>query len=155
MAKTFQLNASQFLPISREEAWKFFSSPKNLALITPPDMKFKILSEPGQETHEGMLIDYSVRPLLGIPLFWRTEISKLQKPDYFIDSQLKGPYKLWEHTHRFKDVEGGVMMEDQVRYQLPFGFLGLFAHRLFVKKRLAQIFDFRKQVLLKIFNRHE
>lgn len=155
MAKTYELRAEQFLPISAQEAWSFFSAAENLAQITPPDMDFKILTDhDGTEIYEGMLIDYTVKPLFGIPVFWQTEISKLQKPAFFTDRQLRGPYKLWEHTHTFTPKPGGVLMEDVVRYQLPLGILGTIAHSLIVKRRLNQIFSYRKKILNKLFNKH-
>jgi ligand-binding SRPBCC domain-containing protein len=149
----YQYHTKQFLPISIEKAWDFFSSPKNLSTITPPEMQFKILThlEEGRGIYEGMLINYIVKPLFGIPMRWQTEITSVSTNQFFTDKQLKGPYKLWEHTHTFEEVNGGVMMTDLVLYELPFGFFGNIAHSLFVKRKLENIFAFREQVLTKLF----
>jgi len=152
---TYYYTTEQFLPIDLETAWDFFSSPKNLALITPPELDFKILTElNSQGIYEGMLINYTVKPLLGIPLKWETEICRVQKPLFFTDRQLKGPYKLWEHTHTYKEVDDGILMQDEVKYQLPFGIIGELAHFLIVKKKVETIFSFRKQVLESMFKRN-
>lgn len=147
-----QFKVEQFLPISREKAWDFFSSPKNLSVITPPEMDFKILSElNGAGIYEGMKIDYRVKPLLGISLRWQTEICKVQNQNYFTDRQLKGPYKIWEHTHTFVEAKDGILMTDVVNYELPFGLFGKVAERLIVRKKIKSIFDYRKTILNKIF----
>lgn len=152
---TFYYRAEQFLPVDLDTAWDFFSSAKNLALITPPELDFKILTElNGKEIHEGMLIDYTVKPLLGIPLRWQTEICKVEKPFLFTDRQLKGPYKMWEHTHSYEKVDNGILMKDEVKYQLPLGFLGDLANSIIVKKKIEDIFAFRKQVLETMFKKH-
>ena len=151
---TFYYRTEQFLPVDLNTAWDFFSSAKNLALITPPELDFKILTDlNGQEIHEGMLIDYTVRPLFGIPLRWQTEICKVEKPYLFTDRQLKGPYKMWEHTHSYEKVDNGILMKDEVKYQLPMGFLGDLANSVIVKKKVEEIFTFRKQVLETMFKK--
>ena len=148
----FQYKAEQFLPIDIEKAWDFFSSPKNLSVITPPEMGFKILTElNGKEIHDGMLIDYTVKPLLGIAMHWQTKIRDVEKYKVFADIQLKGPYKSWEHTHTFEEINNGVLMKDIINYELPFGFIGDIAHTLLVKKKIENIFAYRKSVLEKIF----
>lgn len=153
---TFYYQTEQFLDIDIDTAWDFFSSAKNLALITPPELDFKILTElTGEEIYEGMLINYTVKPLLGIPLRWETEICKVERPLYFTDRQLKGPYKLWEHTHSYTPVNGGVLMKDEVKYQLPFGVLGDIAHAVIVRKKVESIFSFRREVLKSIFQNNE
>ena len=150
--KTYTFSAEQFIPVSLDKAWDFFSSAKNLSRITPPDMRFKIISELKEDDiYENMVIDYIVRPILGIPLKWKTVISRVNKPFQFTDMQKKGPYKKWEHTHTFIEKENGVLVQDVVRYALPFGILGRVAHFLFVRKKLQQIFEFRKTVLDELF----
>ena len=152
----FQYKTEQFLPIGIDEAWRFFSSPKNLAIITPTELDFKILTNLNdEEIFEGMKIDYIVKPLLKIPMRWQTEIIKVNKGRNFTDRQLKGPYKIWEHTHTFKSINDGVLMHDVINYQLPFGFIGNIAHTLLVKKKIQNIFIYRKNILEKIFtNEH-
>lgn len=152
----FQYKTEQFLPIDIEEAWQFFSSPKNLATITPADLDFKILSNlKDEEIYEGMKIDYVVKPLLKIPMHWQTEIIKVSRGKFFTDRQLKGPYKIWEHTHIFKNLADGVLMQDIINYQLPFGIIGNIAHSLLVKKKIENIFSYRRNVLEKIFITNE
>ena len=134
----------------------FFSSPKNLAAITPDELDFKILSTlDNEEIFEGMKIDYIVKPVLKVPVHWQTEIIKVNRGLSFTDTQLKGPYKIWEHTHIFKAVTGGVLMNDIIHYQLPFGIIGNIAHGLFVRKKIENIFTYRKNILEKIFNKNE
>ena len=151
---TYLYKTEQFLHTDIRSAWNFFSSAKNLARITPPEMDFKILTDLGDtEIYVGMIINYTVKPLFGIPVHWRTEIQQIDKPKQFTDKQVKGPYKLWEHTHLFFEREGGILMQDEVKYQLPFGFIGAFAHWLIVRKKLEHIFNYRRKVLHEIFPR--
>jgi len=151
----FLYTTEQFLPITINNAWDFFSSAKNLALITPPELDFKILTDlDGKEIYKGMLIDYTVKPLFGVPLHWKTEICKIEKPGLFTNTQLKGPYKIWEHTHTFIEKDNGVLMKDEVKYQLPFGTIGRMAHSLFVRKKIENIFIYREEILNKIFKDH-
>lgn len=148
------IQTTQRLPISLEEAWDFFSSPKNLKEITPPYMNFKILSNSNSEKmFAGQVITYNVHPVLGIPLYWMTEITQVKENEYFIDEQRIGPYSLWHHQHHFKKIEGGVEMTDFVHYQLPLGILGDIAHAIFVKRQLNGIFDYRYQFLEKRFGK--
>lgn len=149
----YQLYREQQLHCDIDTAWSFFSSPNNLSKITPKDMGFTVLSKDIQpEIFEGMLIDYTVSPILGIPLKWQTKITQVDKNKSFTDFQQKGPYKYWNHFHEFIPNSQGVLMKDTVDYELPMGFLGKIAHQLFVKKKLASIFNYRFQVLEKHFN---
>ncbi len=151
----FNIKSEQYLPIDINTAWSFFSSAKNLAIITPPKMDFKILTNiTEKEIYEGMKIDYTLRPILNIKVKWQTEIGRTEKNNYFIDKQLKGPYSIWEHKHTFVSVNGGVMMYDDVKYKLPLGFIGIIAHTLFVRKQLEKIFNYRKHILDKIFSKN-
>ena len=144
--------AEQFLPISAEQAWDFFSSPQNLRVITPPSLDFKIMTDlNGEEIYEGMLIDYRVRPLLGIPVRWQTKITNIKRHHSFTDQQLSGPYKVWEHTHIFREEKGGILMTDIVRYKLPLGWLGRLMEKLVVRAKINSIFEYRKNILTKIF----
>lgn len=153
---TYALDRTQKLPISLQQAWNFFSSPKNLKEITPPEMGFDITSGNGDEkTHSGQIITYTVRPVLGIPMYWMTEIKNVQEPDFFIDEQRQGPYSLWHHKHYFREIDGGIEMRDLVHYKLPLGPLGAIAHWLFVRKKLESIFDYRTVQLEKIFGKYE
>lgn len=137
-----------------ETAWEFFSSPHNLSGITPESMNFLVLSDIQDESiFEGMEIDYTVSPVLGVPMKWKTVISQVEEGKSFTDFQKEGPYKHWNHFHEFIPYENGVLMKDTVDYELPLGILGRVAHRLFVKEKLRSIFDFRSIVLNDLFNR--
>jgi ligand-binding SRPBCC domain-containing protein len=144
MSKVYSLKFVQVLPVSLEEAWDYFSRPSNLKDITPPSLNFKIISRhQGDRMYAGQVIEYKVHPVLGIPLYWMTEITHVKELQYFVDEQRYGPYSLWHHQHHFREVEGGVEMTDLVHYKIPFWFLGDIANSLFIKKQLAEIFDFR------------
>ncbi|KIO75712.1 SRPBCC domain-containing protein [Pedobacter lusitanus] len=151
--KAFHLKFSQFLPITLSEAWDFFSSPANLAKITPEEMAFTVTSpmQHDQKMYAGMIITYKVSPVAGIQLNWMTEITQVNDYQYFIDEQRFGPYKFWHHQHHFKQIPGGVEMTDILTYGLPFGFFGNIANRLFVARKLQQIFNFRKQKTIELF----
>jgi ligand-binding SRPBCC domain-containing protein len=135
--------AEQFLPISLEKAWDFFSSPKNLNEITPPEMTFKILNELPEKMYEGMMISYKISPMLNIPLDWVTEITHIKENQFFVDEQRIGPYAIWHHEHHFKAVEGGVHMTDILHYHVGLGPLGWIASKLFVDAKVQGIFDYR------------
>ena len=146
---TYKLHHKQIAPISLEEAWAFFSNPSNLKDITPPYMGFEILSDPADQMYQGQIIEYNVRPVLGIPLYWMTEITAVKENAFFIDEQRFGPYSLWHHQHFFSKVENGIEIEDIVHYRLPLGILGSIAHGVFVKKQLEGIFQFRAEYIKK------
>lgn len=148
-----RLYREQQLNCDIETAWKFFSSANNLAVITPKDMNFTVLTKlENDEIYKGMLIDYTVSPILKIPMKWQTQITQVDFQKSFTDFQQKGPYKLWNHFHEFVPNENGVLIKDTVSYELPMGFLGEIAHQLFVKSKLKSIFDFRHEVLEVMFN---
>jgi ligand-binding SRPBCC domain-containing protein len=140
----YSLHAMQRVPVSLEKAWDFFSDPANLTTITPSDMGFQVISRhQGSRMYPGQIIEYRVRPLLGIPLYWMTEITHVSDLKFFVDEQRFGPYSLWHHQHHFTEREGGVDMTDIVHYKLPLGFLGSMAHSVFVRRRLEEIFTYR------------
>ncbi|MFZ1786314.1 MAG: SRPBCC family protein [Ferruginibacter sp.] len=144
MSKVYSIKTVQTIPVSLDQAWAFFSDPANLATITPDKMGFKTISKHhGPVMYAGQVIEYKVSPLLGIPLYWMTEITHVVDKKYFVDEQRYGPYCMWHHQHHFKTVEGGVEMTDIVHYKLPLWFLGDMANTLFVKKQLQGIFDYR------------
>jgi ligand-binding SRPBCC domain-containing protein len=149
-----QLNYKQKLPVSLEKAWDFFSSPKNLKIITPPYMGFDIKSDVSEKMYEGMVISYIVRPLLNIPVKWVSKITKVEEPFMFIDEQLKGPYKIWEHKHKFKEIEGGIEAEDIIDYKLKPVFISKLVNIITVRKRLEEIFDFRRNKLEEMFGKY-
>ena len=147
----FQLKRTQSLPIDLKTAWDFFSSPRNLAVITPPEMGFDVRSELPEKMYPGMFITYTVRPLLGIPLTWVTEITHVSEGAFFVDEQRVGPYRIWHHQHFFREIPGGVEMTDIVDYQLPFGFVGKWVHPFLVAPRLDHIFRYRNKKLIELF----
>ncbi|MDR7418436.1 MAG: SRPBCC family protein, partial [Armatimonadota bacterium] len=130
------LRTVQRLPVSIAEAWAFFSDPRNLGRITPPWMRFEVLSPLPERAYAGLLITYRVRPVAGIPVTWVTEITHMREPHLFVDEQRFGPYRFWHHQHLFREVPGGVEMEDIVHYALPLGWLGRIVNRLVVAPRL-------------------
>lgn len=144
---------SQRIPIPLNEAWKFFSSPANLKLITPKYMGFDITSGNADEKmYPGMIITYKVKPVLNIPIEWITEITQVDEPFYFVDNQKSGPYKFWHHQHIFREVKNGTEMTDIVNYAAPFGFVGKIAENLFIKKKVEEIFNFRNERMNYLFN---
>ena len=144
MSKVYSLKTVQRIPISLAEAWDFFSKPDNLKDITPSNLGFNIISKHhGSRMYQGQIIEYKVSPVLGIPLYWMTEITHVVPEQFFVDEQRFGPYSLWHHQHHFKAIEGGVEMTDIVHYKLPFWFLGDIAHPIFVKAQLRNIFEHR------------
>lgn len=150
---TYTLKETQQLPISLEEAWDFFSNPKNLKEITPDHMGFHIRGGADHHIYPGQIIEYTVKPLLGIPMYWMTEITQVKEREYFIDEQRVGPYAMWHHQHFFREIEGGIEMDDMVHYRLPLGPLGDIAHAIFVKRELQKIFSYRVEVLEKKFGK--
>jgi NADH dehydrogenase len=144
------LHASQLVARPIDEVFAFFSRPENLARITPPGMGFHRLSD-ATDMRAGLEIDYRIRPLLGIPMRWRTRIDAYAPPTDFSDVQLRGPYRRWEHRHTFRSVPGGTLIEDDVTYELPLGPLGALAHRLVVRGQLLEIFRHRARTIAAIF----
>ncbi len=146
------LETTQIIRASIERAWDFFSDPRNLAKITPPELDFTILTALPERVYPGMMIEYRVRPLLGIPARWVTEITHVEPEKFFVDEQRIGPYRIWHHEHQFRELDGGrVEMKDRVTYALPFGALGNLVHPFLVKPQLAKIFAFRENAVTELF----
>jgi len=142
----------QTLHITPERAWSFFSNPQNLSKITPPHLRFRILTNDGIDgVYAGCLISYTLRPVAGIPVRWITEITHVDQGRYFVDSQLSGPYKLWHHQHHFKAVNGGVEITDIVHFSIGFGFLGRLIEKKFILPMVTKIFHFRQLKMNDIF----
>ncbi len=151
----FRLEARQTLATDLDSAWAFFSDPGNLAEITPPDMHFRLTSEPAAEAYPGMMISYRLSPLLGIEVGWVTEITQIAAPFYFADEQRAGPYALWHHQHHFRAVDagatGGVEAIDVVHWSLPLDLLSWPVAMYVVCPRLREIFGYRAERLAERF----
>lgn len=143
----FELQTSQIIKRPLQEVFSFFSKAENLEILTPPFLKFKILSPVPITMSQGIFIDYRIS-LRGIPLKWRTEITNWNPPHSFTDVQVKGPYRLWQHTHKFTECAEGTLVEDKVNYKVLGGRL---AECIFVRPDLKRIFGFRQTKLLEIF----
>lgn len=147
------LKRQQLIKSTIAELWSFFSSPDNLAVITPAYMNFRITSESSKQgIYAGQVITYTISPMLGIPLYWMTEITHVEHHKRFVDEQRIGPYSLWHHQHYFEETPEGVLMTDLVHYRLPLYIIGNIAHSLFVKRQLADIFDYRYRKINELFN---
>ena len=142
-----RFETTQLLPVPLAEAWAFFSDPRNLAAITPPDLGFEMASDAPERIHPGLIVVYRVRPLFGVPVTWVTEITHVAEGELFVDDQRVGPYRLWHHQHHFRETAYGVEMRDVVHYALPFGPLGGLLNERLVAPRLRAIFDFRRAVV--------
>lgn len=149
----YKLIRKQVIPADIATLWDFFKDPNNLTAITPSYMNFIIRTiDTSDDIYAGQMISYRVAPIASIPLFWMTEITAVVKHQYFIDEQRRGPYKMWHHQHHFSITKQGVEMTDIVHYELPLGILGQLVHKLFVKKQLDQIFDYRFEKIAALFN---
>lgn len=151
LMKIHSLRRRQFLPITLEEAWPFFSTPRNLEAITPGFMNFRITSDVPEHIYSGLIITYRIAAVAGIPMTWVTEIKHVEHLHRFVDEQRLGPFRFWFHEHRFTAVEGGIEMEDSVHYVMPWGWLGEWVHAVFIRRRLQAIFDFRRNYVAGIW----
>jgi len=131
----------------RDEVFGFFSNADNLASLTPPWVRFEILTPAPIEMGVGTLIDYRIR-VRGVPMRWRTRIEVWEPPHRFVDVQIRGPYRFWRHEHRFESVADGTMVMDRVEYRAPVAWL---THRLFVRRDVQRIFAFRESALGELF----
>ncbi len=146
--KEYRLEREQWVPTDLGKVFEFFSDPANLADITPRWLGFRIRTpmpaEMPIEMRRGQQLDYRIR-IAGVPLRWRTRVTEWDPPRGFVDVQERGPYALWEHTHRFRALEGGVLVIDSVRYAMRFGLLGRLVHALAMRAMLASLFDHRRE----------
>lgn len=144
----YQFSQTQKIPSDIETVWDFISNPANLKLITPGYMRFEMTGpKQPEKMYPGMIITYIVCPVMRIPMKWVTEITHVENGKYFVDEQRIGPYALWHHQHKIESIEGGVLMTDIITYAPPYGFLGALANKLFIRKKLNQIFSFRTKAI--------
>ena len=144
------LEVETIIPRPLEEVFEFFSRAENLEHITPPSLKFKIRTATPIAMEPGALIEYTIR-LMGIPMYWLTEITVWDPPHRFVDNQKEGPYLLWHHEHRFESHPEGTLMRDCVRYAVPGWYLEAMIHRIFVAPRVARIFEYRSETIQRLF----
>lgn len=138
------LERSQRVEVPTEQAFAFYADDRNLEPLTPPWLHFSVASPRPVTMQAGTLLEYRLR-LHGVPLRWRTRIDAWEPPHRFTDFQEKGPYALWEHTHLFEPAgPGATIIHDRVHYAVPYGALGALAHRIFVRRDLERIFDYRR-----------
>lgn len=149
--KIYELKRQVLVHAPIERVFSFFSAAENLNLITPPWLHIKILTPLPVKMEKNALIDYSIK-LLGWRMIWKTEIAAWQPPARFIDRQIKGPYRVWEHTHLFEEKTGGTQMTDIVQYAVPGFVLSPFVHFFFVRPRLEKIFGYREQRMHELFS---
>jgi len=139
------LQREQRLPGTPERVFGFFADARNLEALTPPLLRFRLVTPAPIAIGKGALIRYRLR-VRRVPVGWLTEITEWDPPHRFVDEQIKGPYALWHHTHTFEALDdGGTLMRDVMRYRIGFGPLGVIADRLVVRRDVEAIFDFRAQ----------
>lgn len=149
--KLERIQTVQRLPIQLEEAWDFFTSPKNLGLITPHWLDYRINLDPPEYLHPGTIVSASFRPISLVSMQWVTEITHIRPTQYYITEQRFGPFKMWHHEHYFRPHQDGVEVEDIIIYGMHGGVLGSFFHNLFIRKKLHEILSYRAQTLEKRF----
>ncbi len=147
--KTFFFDDALFLPVPLGEVFGFFAEARNLEKLTPPWLRFEVLTGDPITMDVGTLIDYRIH-WRGIRLRWRTEIEVWKPPHRFVDRQIRGPYRLWRHEHLFIDRGNGTSIIDRVEYA-PLG--GALAQRLVVARDVKRIFAYRHGVLRRDFEK--
>ena len=151
--RCYTLRREQWVASPLQRIFPFFAQPENLALITPPSLRFRLLTPRPVDMEKGRIIDYTIR-VMGLPVRWRTLITGYEPPRCFVDEQISGPYSFWHHTHRFEPRDGGTLLYDEVHYVLPLALIapvrGL-VYTLYVRPSMEQIFDYRKQVFTLLF----
>ncbi len=142
--KTHLLEREQRVAAPLERVFAFFSDAANLEALTPPWLRFRIVTPTPIEMRPGATIEYRI-DWHALPIRWQTEITEWSPPRQFVDVQVHGPYRHWHHTHKFASVDGGTIVGDRVQYALPLGVLGRLAHRLAVRRDVERVFDYRAE----------
>ena len=143
------IDRAQLVPSPLEEVFAFYADVSNLEALTPPWLRFRILTPQPIGVGEGTVIDY-VLALHGVPMHWRTRIERWEPGRRFVDRQVEGPFALWEHTHTFEELPGGTLIRDLVAYRMPLGAVGRLAHRLLIRRDLDRIFDYRRGAVMEL-----
>lgn len=151
--KTREIHKAHTVAAPIEDVWDFFTSPGALAEITPPAMRLEVLSRSTDRIEEGTTITYRMRPALNVPVIWVAEVTRVEAPRLFVDTQVRGPHKYWRHQHIFNDLNGHTEIEDLIHYALPLGPLGAAADYLFLRRMTDSMFDYRRRVLEARFGR--
>jgi ligand-binding SRPBCC domain-containing protein len=140
------LERAQFLPAQPERCFELFCDAENLERITPPWLRFRLVTPGASEMGPGALIKYRL-VLHRVPIRWLSRIEVWEPPRGFVDVQVRGPFAEWEHTHRFEPAGGGTLARDRIRYRHRLGPLGALAEILFVRRDLERIFDYRREAV--------
>lgn len=146
MSEEYTFRSEQVVRRPLGEVFAFFADARNLEAITPEFLRFRILTPLPIAMRPGVHIDYRLS-LFGVPFHWRTRIEAWEPGRRFVDVQERGPYRLWHHTHEFEAVPEGTRMRDTVRYALPLGPAGRFAHAIFVRRQVEAIFAHRRRAI--------
>ncbi len=144
-----EISREQLVRAPLDEVFEFFSRARNLEDLTPPFLRFEVITPEPIRMAPGTLIDYRLR-LRGVPIRWRTLIEAWEPQRMFVDRQLRGPYRLWHHTHEFEERADGTLVRDRVRYEIPLGVLGTAAHTLFVRHDLERVFEYRREAVVRL-----
>ena len=146
---SWEIQREQLVRAPLAEVFEFFARARNLEALTPPFLRFEVLTPEPIRMAPGTLIDYRLR-LRGVPMHWRTLIEAWEPGRMFVDRQLRGPYRLWHHTHEFEPRPGGTLVRDVVRYEIPLGPIGTVARALFVRRDLERVFEFRRGAVTRL-----
>jgi ligand-binding SRPBCC domain-containing protein len=150
MISRYTFSRKQLVPTPIEEVFAFFSKPENLALLTPQELGFQILTPLPIEMRRGALINYTIR-LFGLRTRWATLITSYHPPYQFVDEQLRGPYSFWHHTHLFTETDDGTLITDTIEYAIAYGWIGRIVHERIVRKQLEHIFRYRELTIERMF----
>lgn len=143
------LSRTQLVPLPVEDTFAFFADAGNLEALTPPWLSFRILTPRPIAMRVGTMIEYMLS-LHRVPVRWRTEIVDFEPGRCFVDTQIQGPFRLWQHTHAFEEHRDGTLIRDTVLYRMPYGALGAIAHRVLVARDLERIFDYRRDAVARL-----